>query len=143
MRSRIPFVLAILASIGGFGACSETLPRGQDGVAAIQFRDMVVPSGLRLVDESHESHSVETPGWRYGQFLYSGLVGLDEAADYVRQQMPRHNWTLTRDETSKQPPITTSLRFERGYYVVEYVFSRKDGRTQLVVDYDTDYTQHQ
>lgn len=140
MKHRIMLAPLLMASMGWFGACSGPLPRGQDGVTSVQFRDMVVPDGLLLIDDSHQSHSQEAASWRQGRFVYSGTVKPVEAAGYVRERMPLHNWSLIKDETSNGEPVTTTLRYERGYYSAEYKFSRIDGRTQLVVEYDTDYT---
>lgn len=141
-RLKMPRMIGstLLAAFVCGSACVETVARGEDGVQAVQFKDMVVPAGLRLLDDSHQSHSVETSGWRQGRFVYSGLVQPAEAASYVRERMPLHNWELVKDETTAVEPVTTTMRFLRGYYVAEYRFTRVDGRTQLVVDYDTDYT---
>lgn len=128
-----------LVSAGAVAVSScSGLPRGQDGVTAIQFPDMVVPDGLRLVDNAHQSHSVEAASWRQGRFVYSGTVRAEDAAGYVREQMPRHNWRLVADES--RGPNGATLRYQRGYYAAEYTFSRANGRTQLVVEYDTDYS---
>ncbi|MCA8951396.1 MAG: hypothetical protein KDE27_17950 [Planctomycetes bacterium] len=126
--------IAIAAMTGG---CSG-MPHGQDGVTAVQFPDMVVPAGLHLVDRAHESHSLEAASWRQGRFVYSGNVRAEDAAAYVRQQMPRHNWELVLDDAVD--PNAAKLRYVRGYYAAEYSFSRVEGRTQLVVDYGTDYS---
>lgn len=132
-----PAFLASLVAIAALAACSG-LPRGQDGVTAIQFRDVVVPAGLRLLDDAHQSHSVEAASFRQGRFVYMGTVHPADAAGYVRQRMPQHNWQLVSEENPD--PNTTTLRYVRGYYAATYAFTRTDGRTQLVVDYDTDYS---
>jgi len=142
MNTRSVLVPTLLASIAWFGACAGPLPPGEDGVTAVQFQDMVVPAGLRLIDDSHQSHSIEAASWRHGRFVYSGTVRLADAADYVRERMPQHNWTLVEDAVSGGQPdsVTTTLRYQRGYYATEYTFSRAEGRTHLVVRYETDYT---
>jgi hypothetical protein len=95
---------------------------------------------MQLLEDAHQSHSVEAASWRQGRFVYGGLVAPADAASYVRERMPLHNWELVKDETTETQPITTTLRFVRGDYVAEYAFTRVEGRTQLVVDYDTNYT---
>ncbi|MCR9244436.1 MAG: hypothetical protein NXI31_05350 [bacterium] len=115
----------------------QGLPRGKDGVTAVQFRDMVVPDGLHVVDNAHQSHSVEAASWRMGRFVYTGKVRAEEAASYVRQRMPLHSWKLVQE--TKPQPTQTRLRYERGYYSAEYTFTRRGGHTQLVVDYTTEY----
>lgn len=132
-----PLASIVVAGLLLLGSCSG-LPRGKDGVTAIQFQDMVVPAGLRLIDDAHQSHSLEAASWRQGRFVYSGRVQPAEAASYVRQRMPLHNWELVTDEAPK--PNEAHLRYVRGYYAAEYTFSRRDGRTQLVVDYGMDYS---
>ena len=140
MKLHSLLIPAILAPIAWFGACTGPASQDGDGVNSVQFRDMVIPSGLRLIDAAHESHSAATGQWRHGRFVYGGLVEPDEAAAYVRQQMPRHNWELVKDETTSKHPRTTTMRYVRGQYVAEYVIARIDGRTQMVIEYDTDYT---
>lgn len=120
-----------LAACGAAPAANETVNAGQ-------FQDVVVPTGLRLVDDAHESHSVQAASWRLGHFLYTGAVRVEDAANYVRQRMPQHNWELVADEVVD--PVTTRLCFVRGLYSAEYRFVRHDGRIQMVVDYKTDYT---
>lgn len=129
--------LLALLPLFQLAGCSSA-PAANEAVNAGQFQDVVVPAGLRLVDEAHESHSLQAASWRMGHFLYSGAVRSDDAANYVRQRMPQHNWELVADEVVD--PVTTRLRFVRGLYSAEYRFIRQDGRIQMVVDYKTDYT---
>ncbi|MCA8976474.1 MAG: hypothetical protein KDC98_17270 [Planctomycetes bacterium] len=140
MKSRILIAPTMLASIAWFCACAGPLPRGKDGVTAIQFQDMVVPAGLCLIDDAHQSHSVEAASWRYGRFVYTGMVKPAEAASYVRQRMPLHAWQCVRDVTTPGDRSSTTQRFERAHYVAEYCYTRIEGQTQLVIEYDTDYT---
>jgi hypothetical protein len=131
---RLIFLPALLAVAGG----CETSGSGDGlGVGASQFQDVVVPAGLRLQDAAHQSYSREESGWRHGQFVYSGAMAIEEAMGYVRQRMPQHNWTIVADEADEQRAL---LRFERGIYSAEYTFQRRDGSTQMVVAYRTDYT---
>lgn len=118
-------------------ACASA-PAANEAVNAGQFQDVVVPMGLRLVDDAHESYSLQAASWRDGHFLYAGAVRVDDAVSYVRQRMPQHNWALVAEEVVD--PVTTRLRFVRGLYSAEYRFIRQDGRIQMVVDYKTDYT---
>lgn len=129
-------VVALLPLIP-LGGCSSA-PTSNESVQANQFQDVVVPAGLRLVDDAHESHSAQAASWRMGHFLYTGSVRSEEAVNYVRQRMPQHNWELVADEVVDTN--TTRLRFVRGLYSAQYQFIRQDGRTQMVVDYQTDYT---
>jgi hypothetical protein len=106
-------------------------------VSATQFQDVVVPTGLRLQDAAHQSYSREEAGWRHGQFEYVGSTSVEEAANYVRQRMPQHSWTIVADEVGQEG---TRLRFERGIYSAEYSFQRRDGSTAMTVAYRTDYS---
>ena len=57
---------------------------------------------------------------------------------YVRQRMPQHNWTSLTEEAL--PDSGVRLRFERGIYSADYTFSSsREGATQMIVDYKTDY----
>ena len=135
-RSSLGCLMAMLPLLQLAG-CSSA-PTANEAVNAGQFQDVVVPTGLRLVDEAHESHSVQAANWRLGHFLYTGSARAEDAANYVRQRMPQHGWELVADEVVD--PVTTRLRFVRGLYSAEYRFIRQDGRIQMVVDYKTDYT---
>lgn len=131
--------LAILA----FAPCSllsgcASEPQPDETVTASQFKDVVVPAGLRLVDDAHQSHSVEASSWRLGHFVYAGTMRRDDAVSYVRQRMPQHNWVLAGEEAIDEN--TTRLLFTRGHYAAEYKFHRLEGRLRMVVDYRTDYT---
>lgn len=120
------------------GGCESGADSVSYGVNATQFQDMVVPTGLRLRDRGHESYSRQEAGWRMGHFVYEGPTGIDEAMGYVRQSMPRHSWVMVADE--KNAEQVTRLRFERGIYSADYTFQRRDGSTQMVVVYQTDYS---
>jgi hypothetical protein len=118
-------------------ACGAADPARAHGVSAVQFQDVVVPSGLRLVDDAHRSHSRQEVDWRMGHFEYVGQVDIVPAANYVRERMPQHSWSKVRDEVTD---TETKLRFERGNYAADYSFTRSEGATVMVVDYRTDYT---
>ncbi len=139
MLTSFPTRLAIatIAALTVLAAC-QGLPRGQDGVSSVQFQDVVVPDGLKIVDNAHQSHTVEAASYRNGRLVYTGAVRAEDAVAYVRERLPLHNWTLVQEDTAN--PDRTKLRFERGYYVQEYLFTRRDGKTEMVVDYTTDYS---
>jgi hypothetical protein len=128
-------VLGILAILGG---CQSAANQANHGVSATQFQDMVVPAGLRLRDNAHESYSRQEAGWRLGHFVYEGSTGIEEAMGYVRERMPQHNWAKVRDESTADE--VTHLRFERGVYSADYTFQRRAGLTRMTVVYNTDYT---
>jgi hypothetical protein len=115
-----------------------TEPAAADGVSAVQFQDVVVPTGLRLNDVAHRSYSRQEADWRHGRFEYIGSVELEPAAAYVRERMPQHSWTKVQDE--QVPDVGLKLRFERGKYRADYTFARSEGATVMVVDYTTDYS---
>jgi hypothetical protein len=119
-----------------FAACA-TDP-DEVGTSAVQFQDVVVPSGLRLRDEANESYSREETGWRKGHFVYTGQVDVAVAANYVRERMPHHKWTKVQDEQT--PESEVRLSFERGIYRAEYSFARAEGATTMVVDYSTNHS---
>ena len=120
---------------GLLSACA-TDPASNNGVTAMQFQDVVVPSGMRLREEAHESYSREEAGWRHGHFVYTGQTEVATIANYERERMPQHKWTKVLDEEGQE--IGLRLRFERGRYRADYTFTRSDGSTMMVVDYVTD-----
>jgi len=131
-------LIAMLALCGVLSQSCQTGSNEPPAVDSRQFQDYVVPSGFRLKDRRHESFSREIASWRHGHYLYSGSDDVASAVTYVQANMGRHSWSLVGaedvDETSKR------LQFERGIYSAEYLFQRKDGVTQMTVDYTTDYT---
>ena len=131
--------LALTGAFSFLAGCETGANSAGDGVNATQFQDMVVPDGLRLRDRGHESYSRQEASWRMGHFVYEGRTGVDEAIGYVRQRMPQHNWNMVGEELAEPVP---RLRFERGIYTAEYTFERRDGSTQMVVVYNTDYTRN-
>lgn len=118
-------------------AC-QTGSNEPSGVDSRQFQDVVVPSGFRLRDRAHESSSREEATWRLGHFEYSGSANVEVASAYVQGRMPLHNWNLISKEVVEDDGVR--LRFERGIYSADYLISRRDGTTHMVVDYATDYS---
>ncbi|MCB9884402.1 MAG: hypothetical protein H6838_02865 [Planctomycetes bacterium] len=118
--------------------CAGGADQVDTGVSSLQFQDMVVPQGFRLEDGAHQSHSREEGDWRMGRFYYTGAAQIADAAGYVKQRMPQHNWALEVEELGDS--MQGRLRFARGRYVAEYTFTRLEGTTRMVVDYQTDYT---
>jgi hypothetical protein len=115
-----------------------TEPAAADGVSAVQFQDVVVPTGLRLVDAAHRSYAREEAGWRHARYEYIGSADVLAAADYVRERMPQHSWSKVQDAMAGDTELR--LRFERGIYRADYTFTRSEGATVMIVDYTTDYT---
>jgi|JRYL01.1.fsa_nt_gb hypothetical protein len=107
------------------------------GVSAEQFQDMVVPLGFTLLDKTHQSHSRVEGEWRMGNFHYQGQLLIADAANYIRQRMPQHNWTIESEQLDDKGG---KLLFARGRYTAEYTFQRQEGTTLMVVDYRTDFT---
>lgn len=120
-----------------FAAC-ETRAATADGVNSMQFQDVVVPDGLRILDSEHQSYSRQEASWRQGHFVYLGATPVADAANYVRTRMPQHSWQMVADQATDEGVV--KLGFVRGAYVADYVFERRDGRTQMIVDYKTDYS---
>lgn len=109
-----------------------------DGVTAVQFQDVVVPTGMRLKDDGHASYSTEAATYRKGRFEYVGPTDLEAAASYVRERMPQHSWTKLQDGPVAEAALR--LQFERGIYRADYTFTRSEGVTVMVVDYTTNFT---
>ena len=133
--NRAAVAAVALLALTALGACALE-PDETTQVQAVQFQDVVVPSGLTIRDAAHQSWSREEAGFRHGRFEYYGQNDLAAAADYVRARMPQHNWTKVEDTTGEGG---VKIRFERDVYRADYSFSRSEGATTMVVDYTTDY----
>ncbi len=125
-------LLALLSSCKN----SPNAPSDDMGVRAIQFQDVVVPAGMTLKVDQHQSASVEEGGWRYGDFTYTGLGRVEDATAYVLERMPQHAWELKADETPDR--FTRRLLFTRGRYRADYTIRRTEGITLMTVQYRTD-----
>ncbi len=134
---RLASSLALAVGVVAVSSCASPDPTTAYGVSAVQFQDVVVPAGMQLRDSAHESHSRVEASWRKAHFIYSGQTPVQSAVSYVRERMPQHNWTMVAEEQVEEAGV--KIRFERGIYSAEYVFSRADGATQMVVDYDTQF----
>lgn len=138
MNSILALRGALVALLGlVLAACESTEIQhsGDLGTSAVQFQDVVVPTGLKLVERFAESHSREAAGWRYGHFEYVGQTTIKEAADHLLERMPQHSWQVAADNASD--PQLRHIQFKRGAYVVDYRLERIHGETHMVVDYDT------
>ncbi|MBM3972965.1 MAG: hypothetical protein FJ301_02550 [Planctomycetes bacterium] len=127
---------ASFLALVALGACALE-PDENASVQAVQFQDVVVPSGLQIRESTHQSWSREDAGFRQGHLEYYGQNDVTVAADYVRQRMPQHNWSKVTDGLAENGDL--KIRFERDIYRADYTFSRSDGATKMVVDYTTDY----
>jgi hypothetical protein len=136
-RARRP-MSAMASSLISFALVACAMEPEEQVVTAVQFQDVVVPSGLRLRDEAARSWSREDASWRHGHFEYTGQVDVQTAADYVRARMLQHNWTKTQDKTVAD--VGLSMQFEREIYQAVYTFSRSEGVTVMVVEYTTNIT---
>ena len=112
------------------------VPDQDYGVSATQFADIPVPDRMKLQEHPQTSHSSEASDWRYGNFVYSGPMPLDEATNYMLQRMPLHSWKLVSDEFPS--PDSRLLRFERGIYVADCRFTRESAKTRMEVHYRTE-----
>lgn len=80
------------------------------GVTAVQFADVPVPAGMRLI-AGHESHSFQVGDFRHGDFHYSGSVPRADVASYMTRRMALHGWS----QVGEAPPDAgiLDLKFAR------------------------------
>lgn len=135
MPSLRHFLLCALTACIAACKSTEVELSNDHGVTAVQFQDLVVPDGMKMLDRYHESHSREEAGWRYGHYVYSGQPKLDDVAGHLLLRMPQHSWVVASDE--RPDDSTRRLRFTRGRYVAEYTITREHGSTVMVIDYKT------
>lgn len=108
-------VLALATALCG---CQEPPPRlDDDGVNALQFQDLPVPEGMELLEQFHRSDSREIGDYRYGNFVYGGMLPIVEIREYLLERMPQHAWALEANQTDETGD--EHLRFRRGRYVVD------------------------
>ena len=98
-------------------------------VTVTQFADVPVPAGMTLRDSYHQSHSLQLGDYRYGDFVYTGSLGLDTAAAFMLERMARHSWELVGSE--KPNSFEQTLRFRRGSYWVECSLRKPDVLTEM------------
>lgn len=136
MKRSVSCVALVVCAVA-LSSCASPDPATAYGVSAVQFQDVVVPAGMTLRDSAHESHSRVEAAWRKAHFIYTGQPSVQAAVAYVRERMPQHNWTMVTEEQMEEGGV--KIRFERGVYSAEYVLSRTEGATLMVVDYDTQF----
>lgn len=103
----------------------------------LQFDDIPVPYGFRLVDRLNESLTYEAGAMRVGRLEYRGEGLRPEAvADFYRTQMPLtpNGWTF--DHESDQGGQWT-LHFSKRHNLCVVSVSRKYSTTYIIVQVDT------
>ena len=134
--ARRPFLLLSILLASPACKTAEQEAAVDHGVSAVQFQDLVVPDGMKLVDRYHESHSREEAGWRFGHYVYTGPPQVDDACSHLLLRMPQHSWRVVGDD--HPDAATRKLTFARGRYVADYTIHRQDGLTEMVIDYRTE-----
>jgi hypothetical protein len=124
------------------GALASCVNQGNSGsgassVGSEQFRDVIVPAGLRLQNDAHQSYALEAASWRHGRYVYLGRVRMDDAVAYIKQRAPQHNWQVVGESGANDPQ--TMLRLERKPHTATYSFTLSGGQLTMMVDYRTDY----
>ncbi|MBN2713257.1 MAG: hypothetical protein JXR97_12625 [Planctomycetes bacterium] len=61
----------------------------------IQFSDIPVPMGFVL--RRNDSFSFQGTSFRFGNFVYEGVWGLQKTMAFYRRQMPLSGWELVED----------------------------------------------
>lgn len=113
-------------------ACEAPRPgmeASTSSVTVTQFADVPVPAGMTLRDSYHQSHSLQLGDYRYGDFLYTGSIGVETAASFMLERMPRHSWELVGSE--KPNSFEQTLRFRRGSYWMECSLRKPDVLTEM------------
>ncbi len=110
--------------------CETATEPTDDGVSALQFQDIPVPSELRLVERFHSSDSRELGEYRYANFVYAGALPVGGVCSYLLERMPQHSWELEQDTSGSDG--YRSLRFRRGNYAVDCVLTpQSNSRTRM------------
>lgn len=122
-----PLCLLLSSLVCGCGTGSGWTRTGNDGVTAIQFSDIPVPAGMKLLERFHRSDSIQVGDYRYGNFAYSGTVPVAEVSQYLRERMPQHGWKLAERQQEKEGEV---LVFRRGPYTARCQLS-SDGVTTI------------
>ena len=121
-------VMALLAS--GCETPAEALTPTDDGVSALQFRDIPVPDGMQLAERYHASDSLQIGSYRYANFKYTGAMPMAAVSDYLLERWPQHSWELVDQESSE---MAQKLSFRRGRYIADCSLDSSESRTELNV----------
>ena len=137
MRHLAPWALAgLFTGISllavGCRTNAEAAQHTDDGVSAIQFKDIAIPDGMVLRERNHQSDSLELGEYRYANMVYAGAVPIPEVSSYLRERLAQHSWNLTSESAEGG---AEKLTFERGKYVLDCALRRpeNDARTELSI----------
>lgn len=133
----LAFCAAMLFALTG---CTST-GNSSSSVGTEQFRDVIVPAGLRLQADANQSYALEAASWRHARYVYLGRVRKDDAIAYIKQRAPQHNWQVMGE--SDLDDTRSMLRLERKPHTATYTFSLSGGQLTMMVDYRTDYGSQQ
>jgi len=92
----IIFLLSLIGcgTIQSFHERRES-PRGGSTIevaSLLRFSDIPVPSNFKI--DHKESYTFQTDTFRAGLLKYSGNLGVEEVAQFYKEQMARYNWRL-------------------------------------------------
>jgi hypothetical protein len=120
------FLLAGCAHIGTYP------PHWDDGVSAVQPKDIAVPKGMKLLERHHKSHVRESGSYRYADLTYEGRMPVRQVASYLLESLPLRDYQLEAQETPGHGQ--EYLRFRRGPYVLDCTIQRQEveHKTRLV-----------
>ncbi len=125
----------LLAATAFLVACSQhgfSIPYSDDGVSAGQPKDLPVPSGMRLLDRYHQSHSRESGSYRYAHMVYEGSLPMARVASYLLENLPAREYQFQSKESLGHEHEV--LHFTRGPYSLECTIRRKEAVTRLEYD---------
>lgn len=119
---------AVLAALA-LASCQAPRAGGapESGVTALQFQDIPVPDGMTLRESPRYSHSREVGEYRYGDFVYVGLVPIADVSAYLQERMPQHSWQLMDHQSDEKG--NEKLVFRRGHYTAECSLTRTEQKT--------------
>ncbi len=101
---------------------SPMVPDWDDGVSAVQPKDIAVPKGMKLLEDRHVSHVRESGSYRYADLTYEGKTSVTQVTTYLLASMPLRNYHL---EAKASPGIGhQQLTFRRGPYVLDCSIKR-------------------
>lgn len=116
-------ILATALLLAGCAHNASPISRSwDDGVSAVQPKDIAVPKGMRLLEDPSHSDVRESGSYRYANLTYEGSTPVTQVATYLLGSMPLRNYQL---ESRKSPgPNHQELRFRRGPYVLDCSIQR-------------------
>jgi hypothetical protein len=132
-----PLFLSILALFLAFvsSGCQAVVSpnRSFSDVGLTYHREDVVLKDIPLPEDFvalEGSFCYGSEAFRYGEFVYRGLLSVDDLFYYYKEQMPRQNWETV---SSQQFETHARIKFQNNYELCTILFREGDQSTDIKI----------